>query len=180
MGLDGQATHRPLYPRERTGTYCIGGCTGVENLAPLPGFDPRTVQSVASGHTDWATRSIFFFNTNYNIILQFAFGPSKWFLPCRLSITFLNTFFIHHHGCRLACSVHLSRHIDGPKVFLTGKMAHAVTFLSHNRQFTGSNISLDTGYSMGFHAFSQQTQTNAGIVPLIRLRLLSFIFPPMN
>jgi hypothetical protein len=30
--------------------------TGVENLAP-PGFDPRTVQPVASRYTDWATRS---------------------------------------------------------------------------------------------------------------------------
>jgi len=30
--------------------------TGAENLAPPPGFDPRTVQPVASRHTDWATR----------------------------------------------------------------------------------------------------------------------------
>ena len=29
--------------------------TGAENLAP-PGFDPRTVQPVASRYTDWATR----------------------------------------------------------------------------------------------------------------------------
>ena len=27
--------------------------TGVENLAPPPGFDPRTVQPVASRYTDW-------------------------------------------------------------------------------------------------------------------------------
>jgi hypothetical protein len=146
----------------------------VWKISPPPGFDPRTVQNVASDHTDWATRPTFFFNTNYNIILQFAPGPSKWFLPSRRSITFLNAFFIHHHGCRLACSIHLSRHVDGPIVFLTGKMAHALTFLSYNRQFTGSNISLDTGYSMGFHAFSQPTQANAGIVPSIRLCHLSF------
>jgi hypothetical protein len=31
--------------------------TGAENLAP-PGFDPRTVQPVASRYTDWATRPI--------------------------------------------------------------------------------------------------------------------------
>ena len=31
--------------------------TGAENLAPPPpGFDPRTVQPVASRYTDWATR----------------------------------------------------------------------------------------------------------------------------
>jgi len=29
--------------------------TASENLAPQPGFDPRTVQSVASRCTDWAT-----------------------------------------------------------------------------------------------------------------------------
>ena len=28
--------------------------TGAENLAPPPGFDPRTVQPVASRYTDWA------------------------------------------------------------------------------------------------------------------------------
>ena len=30
--------------------------TGAENLAPPPGFDPRTVQPTASRYTDWATR----------------------------------------------------------------------------------------------------------------------------
>ena len=34
--------------------------TGAENLAPPPGFDPRTVQPVASRYTDWTTRP-----TNY-------------------------------------------------------------------------------------------------------------------
>ena len=28
--------------------------TGAENLAPHQGFDPRTVQPVASRYTDWA------------------------------------------------------------------------------------------------------------------------------
>ena len=53
------ATPRPLYPRERTVTHCIGGW--VENRAgldgcgksrPTPGFDPRTVQPVASRYTN--------------------------------------------------------------------------------------------------------------------------------
>ena len=30
--------------------------TGTENLAPPPGFDPRTIQPVASRYTDYATR----------------------------------------------------------------------------------------------------------------------------
>ena len=49
------ATPRPLYPRERPGTNCIGGWVGpqgrsgqVRKISPPPGFDPRTVQPVAS------------------------------------------------------------------------------------------------------------------------------------
>ena len=40
MGWVVNATPRPIYPRERPGTHCIGGwvsepvCTGVENFAP--------------------------------------------------------------------------------------------------------------------------------------------------
>jgi hypothetical protein len=44
-------TRYPLYGR-------LGGTQGrsgrVQNLAPPPVFDPRTVQPVASGYTDWA------------------------------------------------------------------------------------------------------------------------------
>ena len=49
------ATPRPLYPRERPGTHCIGGWVGLRagldrcgKSHPQPGFDPRTVQPVAS------------------------------------------------------------------------------------------------------------------------------------
>jgi hypothetical protein len=55
-----KATTRPIYPRERPGTNCIGGWVGpragldnAENLVPPPELDPRTVQTVASRHTDW-------------------------------------------------------------------------------------------------------------------------------
>ena len=48
-------------PRERPGTHCIGGWVGpqgrsvrVRKILPPPGFDPRTVRSVASRYTDWA------------------------------------------------------------------------------------------------------------------------------
>ena len=60
MGRVVDATPRPLYPRERPGTHCIGGWLGPRagldrcgKSRPLPGFDPRTVQPVASRYTDW-------------------------------------------------------------------------------------------------------------------------------
>jgi len=53
------ATPRPLYPRERAGTHCtegwVGPRVGVEGCgkSPVPpGFDPQTVQPVASRYTD--------------------------------------------------------------------------------------------------------------------------------
>jgi hypothetical protein len=59
MGLLINATPRPLYPRERPGTHCIGGWVGpraglkrVRKISPTPGFDPWTVQAVASRYTD--------------------------------------------------------------------------------------------------------------------------------
>ena len=51
--------HAPtaLYTRERPGTHCTGGWVGPRaSLAPPTGFDPRTVQPVASRYTDYATR----------------------------------------------------------------------------------------------------------------------------
>ena len=54
-------TPRPLYLQERPGTHCIGdwvdpraGLDGCGKSHPSPGFDPRTVQPVASRCTDWA------------------------------------------------------------------------------------------------------------------------------
>ena len=55
----------PLYPRERRGTYCIGGWVGhraglegCRKSRPPPGFDPRTVQPVASLSTDCANHQV--------------------------------------------------------------------------------------------------------------------------
>jgi hypothetical protein len=52
-------TPRPLYLWERLGTHCTGGWVGpragldvCEKSRPPPGFDPRTVQPVASRYTD--------------------------------------------------------------------------------------------------------------------------------
>jgi hypothetical protein len=50
-------------PQERPGTDCTGGWGGtqgrygqVRKILSPPGFDPRTVQPVASRYTEWATR----------------------------------------------------------------------------------------------------------------------------
>jgi hypothetical protein len=58
MGWVVNATPRPLYPQQRPGTHCIGGwvgrrtgLNGFGNSFPL-GFDPRTVQPIASRYTD--------------------------------------------------------------------------------------------------------------------------------
>ena len=58
---DGWSTPRPgrFTPRERPDTHCIGGWVGpragldvCRKSRPPPGFDPRTVQPVASRYTD--------------------------------------------------------------------------------------------------------------------------------
>jgi hypothetical protein len=59
MGWVVNATTRPLYPRERPGTHCIGGWVGPRagldergRSRPRSGLDLRTVQPVESSHTD--------------------------------------------------------------------------------------------------------------------------------
>ena len=81
-------------PRERPGTLCTGAgwapgpvWTCAENLAPPPGFDPRTVQPVASRYTDYATRPtaiklidnkiVFWFQLTQQYIILYFF---KFFL----------------------------------------------------------------------------------------------------
>ena len=61
MGWVVNATPRQLCPRERPGTYSMGGCVGPgagldggEKSHPPPGFDLRTIQLVASRYTDCA------------------------------------------------------------------------------------------------------------------------------
>ena len=60
-GVGGWPTPRPdrFTPGETPGTHCIGdwmdpraGLDGCGKSRPPPGFDPRTVQSVASRYTD--------------------------------------------------------------------------------------------------------------------------------
>ena len=65
MGWVVNATPRPLYPRERLGTHCSGDWVGPSacldrcgKSRPTTGFDPRTVQPVASRYTDYAIASL--------------------------------------------------------------------------------------------------------------------------
>jgi len=58
MGWVVNATPRPLYPRERSGTHCtLGwvdprvGLDGCGKSHPPPEFDPWTVQPVANRYT---------------------------------------------------------------------------------------------------------------------------------
>jgi hypothetical protein len=61
MRVVGQHHDPAALPRERPGTHCKGcwvgpraGLDGCGKPRPPPGFDPRTVQSVASCYTDCA------------------------------------------------------------------------------------------------------------------------------
>ena len=61
MGWVVNATPRPFYSRKRPGTHCIRGWVGPKAgldeygiSRPPPGFDPYTVQPIASRYTDWA------------------------------------------------------------------------------------------------------------------------------
>jgi hypothetical protein len=61
MGWVGNATPQPLYPQEKTqypSYRRLGGPQGrsgqVQKILPPPGLNPRTVQPVASNHTDRA------------------------------------------------------------------------------------------------------------------------------
>jgi hypothetical protein len=60
MGWVVNATSRPLYPRERSGTHCIGGWVdsraGLDRCGkslPPPGFDPRIVHPLASRYAGY-------------------------------------------------------------------------------------------------------------------------------
>ena len=68
MALEGGegSRHAPsaLYPWEKPGTHCTGGWVGPragldrcgKSRPPPPGFEPRTVQPIASRYTNYAAR----------------------------------------------------------------------------------------------------------------------------
>jgi hypothetical protein len=63
---------RPLYRK-------LGGPQGrsgrVRKILPLPGFDPRTVQTVASLYTAWGIRAHYIYPTLYGLVLD---GVGGW------------------------------------------------------------------------------------------------------
>jgi len=73
-------THRPLYPREITGSNCLGGWMGVRavldgtEIWPSPGFDPWTVHPLVSCYTDCAILSAYmleFIPQMFSVIANF-------------------------------------------------------------------------------------------------------------
>ena len=70
MGWVVNATPRPLYPLERPGTHCTGGCVGpraglngCRKSCPPTGIRSRTLQTVASRYTDYDTRPLCVFRS---------------------------------------------------------------------------------------------------------------------
>jgi hypothetical protein len=77
MGWVINATLRPLYSREIPGTHCVGwvvaraGLDGCGKISPSTGFDPLTIQPVASRYTDCAIPAHFF---------QVGYSKTRWAL----------------------------------------------------------------------------------------------------
>ena len=72
MGVGGQRHAASLYPRENPGTHCTGGWVdhrtgldGCRKSRPPSGFDPRTVQLIASRYTGCAIPAYLQDNVTY-------------------------------------------------------------------------------------------------------------------
>jgi hypothetical protein len=70
MGWVVNATPRPLYSRERDPVPIVQEAEQLRKISTPPGFDPRTLQPVASRYTDCAIPALFIniyiiFITNY-------------------------------------------------------------------------------------------------------------------
>ena len=83
MGWVVNATPLPLYPRERAGTHCMGGWVspraGLDERGksrPPPGFNPPTVQAVASRYTDYAIRGAPLSGVRTQKMKKKCFSPS--------------------------------------------------------------------------------------------------------
>ena len=87
-----------IYPRERPGTHYTGGWVDprVRKISPPPGFDPRTVQPVASSYTDYATRPT---HDILTINFKAVFHETTW---TRLNLRFLHLWSnTTHENCAL-------------------------------------------------------------------------------
>ena len=104
------ATSRPLYARGKT-RYPLyrrmgrpqGRSGRVRKISPSPGFDPRTVQPVASRYTDWATRPPQQCIVPYNLIFTFIAVKRKDFemKGSEFSTNLLCSYFLCKYGFNL-------------------------------------------------------------------------------
>ena len=90
-------TRYPLYTR-------LGGPQGrsgqVRKISPTPGFDPRTVQPVASRYTDWATQLTY--NLSLNLVLSLLIFHLKDHLMLKAAVNFYLTVIT---WCNFDCSI---------------------------------------------------------------------------
>ena len=91
--MGGQHHTPAALPWERHRILCIGGWvapgpvrTGAENLVPQ-GYDPQTIQPVASRYTDWAIlavkgRWLLYILVSYTLKLHFSAAIQGWAVVC--------------------------------------------------------------------------------------------------
>jgi hypothetical protein len=93
----------------------LGGPQGrsgqVQKISPPPGFDPRTVQSVATHHTDWATQHTLpsaIFNNTASFSSPFDYYQSKPTLFCSV----LPPPLFPHPSCTVIVIMDVSSTVD--------------------------------------------------------------------
>jgi hypothetical protein len=102
--------HAPaaLYLRERPATHCTGGWVGPRDVLnrcgtsrPPPGFDPRTVQPVASRYTDWAIpahsirEQLMNSCTKHSHEFRHRILATAWLNDCNTSSFMISTLYSH-------------------------------------------------------------------------------------
>jgi hypothetical protein len=117
MGWMVNAKPRPIYSRKWPRTHWLGGWVGLRAVLdgcgkshPPPGFDPRTVQPVASRYTDYACR---LYHTIIGIsepvpwrlrswILRFILMPPPDNCPGRVNLILMSvrSYVYFRKGCR--------------------------------------------------------------------------------
>ena len=111
--------HAPaaLYPRERPGIHCTGGWVGPragldrcgKYRSPHRGFDPQTVQPVASRYADWAIAA-----------------PQQLFLPHCLNDSWI---FVYRSSKNTQMSNFMKIHPLGAELFHAGSGADGKTVI---------------------------------------------------
>ena len=104
--LPPEDTRYPLYrrlcgPQGRSGQ--------VRKISPTPGFDPQTVQPVASRYTDCATRPVYWIpkatNTHSHYAILIAFPLQQWLRERTSMLRYTYTSFLVTFTCRHVTAV---------------------------------------------------------------------------